>query len=217
MHAINEATTKTLLRFLPLVEIGHHGAERSAHLIERAARFHFFLHLLAELFHLRAEELLTLLGSEFAALLLRHLFHLLAGIVHRAAPLVLHLWPHHRRHHLPADLLHLIHDLFARWFKCILIVAHQLFNNSKLRFLKGELLLEQWNVTAHKVRLKRITDLVLDAHPTHAAEHASATATTLTTPAAALTPALAATTLALPAATLRRRCALLRERRHGQQ
>ena len=211
MHAINEATTKTLLRFLPLVEVGHHGAERSAHLIERAARFHFFLHLLTELFHLRAEELLTFLGSEFAALLLRHLFHLLTGIIHRAAPLVLHLWPHHWRHHLPADLLHLIHDLFARWFKCILIVAHQLFNNSKLRFLKGELLLEQRNVTAHKVRLKRITDLVLDAHPTHAAEHAAAT---LTAPAAAL----AATTLALPAAaTLRRRCALLRKRRHGQQ
>ena len=76
-------------------------------------------------------------------------------------------------------------------------------------------MLEERNVTAHKVRLKRITDLVLDAHPTHAAEHAAAT--TLTTPAAALTPALAATTLALPAATLRRRCALLRERRHGQQ
>ena len=212
MHAINEATTKTLLRFLPLVEIGHHGAERSAHLIERAARFHFFLHLLAEFFHLRAEELLTLLGSEFAALLLRHLFHLLTGIIHRAAPLVLHLWPHHWRHHLPADLLHLIHDLFARWFKCILIVAHQLFNNSELCLLKGELLLEERNVTAHKVRLKRITDLVLDAHPTHAAEHAAATATTLTTPAAAL----AATALALPT-TLRRRCALLRERRHGQQ
>jgi hypothetical protein len=85
-----------------------------------------------------------------------------------------------------------------------------------LCIFKGELLLEERNVTAHKVWLKRIPDLVLNAHPTHAAEHAAATATTLTTPAAALPAALAATTLALPA-TLRRRCALLRERRHGQQ
>ena len=154
LHAVNEATAKTLLRFLPLVEVRDHGAERSAHLIERAACFHFLLHLLAQLFHLRAEELLTLLGSEFAALLLRHLFHLLAGIVHRAAPLVLHLWPHHRRHHLLADLLHLIHDLFARWFKCILIVTHELFNNGKLCIFKGELLLKERNITAHKVRLK---------------------------------------------------------------
>ena len=210
MHAINEATTKTLLRLLPLVEIGHHGAERSAHLIERAAGFHFLLHLLAEFFHLRAEELLTFLGSEFAALLLRHLFHLLTGIIHRAAPLVLHLWPHHRRHHLPADLLHLIHDLFASWLKCILVVTHQLLNHSELCILKGELLLEERNVAAHKVGLKRITDLVLDAHPTHAAEHASATA--LTTPAAAL--ALTAATLTT---TLCRRCALLGKRGHGQQ
>ena len=216
LHAINETTAKTLLRLLPLVEVRDHGPKRSAHLIERAARLHFLLHLLAEFFHLRAEELLTLLGSEFAALLLRHLFHLLAGIIHCAAPLILHLWPHHRRHHLLADLLHLIHDLFASWLKCILIVTHQLFNNSELCILKGELLLEERNVTAHKVRLKRIPDLVLNAHPTHAAEHAAATATTLTTPAAALTAALAATTLALPT-TLRRRCALLREHRHRQK
>ena len=74
-------------------------------------------------------------------------------------------------------------------------------------------MLEQWNVTAHKVRLKRIPDLVLDAHATHAAEHSAAATTTLATAAA-----LATATLALPAAAaLRRRCALLRERRHGQQ
>jgi hypothetical protein len=106
--------------------------------------------------------------------------------------------------------LHLIHDLFARWLKCILVVAHQLFNNGELCFLKGELLLKQWNVTAHKVGLKRITDLVLDAHPTHATEHAPAT--TLAT-AAALALATTTTTTTLS----RRRSALLRKRGHGQQ